>query len=73
MDDANDLVNEILLDSWQRDFPIEPRPFDRLAEALNITTEDVLHRLRENRKNGRVTRVGATCAPNTVSASTLAV
>ncbi|MFD1159694.1 siroheme decarboxylase subunit beta [Roseovarius aestuarii] len=72
MDGVDDFVNERLLDAWQRDFPIEPRPFDQLAEALQISAESVLERLRMHRENGRVTRVGATCAPNTVSASTLA-
>ncbi|EPX78560.1 siroheme decarboxylase subunit beta [Litoreibacter arenae] len=72
MDGVNDPTNEALLDNWQRGFPIEPRPFDRLAAELQISTESVLERLRGHCENGRVTRVGATCAPNSVSASTLA-
>ena len=72
MDGVDDFVNATLLDAWQRNFPIESRPFDRLAEKLQISSQSVLERLRMHRKNGRVTRVGATCAPNTVSASTLA-
>ncbi|MCL4135635.1 UNVERIFIED_CONTAM: hypothetical protein GTU68_012638 [Idotea baltica] len=43
-----------------------------LAGRLNISEDDVLQRLDRMRSAGRITRVGATCAPNTVSASTLA-
>ncbi|MFP7570536.1 Lrp/AsnC family transcriptional regulator [Marivita sp. S2033] len=72
MDGVTDPINETLLDQWQRDFPVTSRPFDELADALGISTQDVLDRLKMHCQNGRVTRVGATCAPNTVSASTLA-
>ncbi|HEY9039650.1 MAG TPA: Lrp/AsnC family transcriptional regulator [Roseovarius sp.] len=72
MNGVDDNVNAALLDNWQRDFPIEARPFDRLAEALEISAQSVLDLLQTHQKEGRVTRVGATCAPNTVSASTLA-
>ena len=67
-----DPIDRQLLDNWQRGFPIVSRPFAQLAEALHIDENDVLERLTRMRKSGRITRVGATCAPNTVSASTLA-
>lgn len=72
MDGINDPVDQALLDDWQRDFPITPRPFDELAAALGIPPGLVVAKLRRFCATGRVTRVGATCAPNTVSASTLA-
>lgn len=72
MDGINDPVDQALLDDWQRDFPIVPRPFDELAGALGIPASLVIAKLRRFCATGRVTRVGATCAPNTVSASTLA-
>jgi len=61
-----------LLDDWQRDLPIEPRPFARIGRELGCGEPEVIRRLEILRASGRVTRVGATCAPNTVSASTLA-
>ncbi|WP_305985209.1 Lrp/AsnC family transcriptional regulator [Roseibium sp. MMSF_3544] len=61
-----------LLDDWQRDLPIEPRPFARIGRDLGCGEPEVIRRLEILRASGRVTRVGATCAPNTVSASTLA-
>lgn len=67
-----DPIDRQLLDDWQRDFPVVPEPFAELAEALDIDVPDVLERLTRMRKSGRITRVGATIAPNTVSASTLA-
>lgn len=72
MEHVPDKTDQALLDDWQRDFPIEPRPFDRIAERLGIPVQEVLTRLQRYRDTGRMTRVGATCAPNTVSASTLA-
>ena len=72
MHGISDPIDQAILDDWQRDFPVEPRPFDRIATALGISTGDVLAKLRKFSETGRVTRVGATCAPNTVAASTLA-
>ncbi|MDE9451586.1 Lrp/AsnC family transcriptional regulator [Aliiroseovarius sp. Z3] len=70
-----DVVNHIdraLLDDWQRDFPVVSRPFAELANAVGTTEVDVLTRLADMQDSGTITRVGATCAPNTLSASTLA-
>ncbi|KUJ73460.1 protein nirD [Ruegeria marisrubri] len=61
-----------LLDDWQRDFPVTERPFRVLAERLELDEGDVIDRLARMRAAGRITRVGATIAPGTVSASTLA-
>ena len=43
-----------------------------MAETLGTTEADVLDRLRALLAAGRITRVGATCRPNTAGASTLA-
>ncbi|WP_068116813.1 siroheme decarboxylase subunit beta [Tropicimonas marinistellae] len=67
--DARDIR---LLDEWQRDFPLESRPFIRIGAALGCSEAEVLRRLATHVADGRVSRVGATCAPNTISASTLA-
>ena len=72
MEGVTDPITQALLDDWQRDFPIIPRPFDRLAQSLDVTETDVIARLTHQKQHGRITRVGATCAPNIVSASTLA-
>lgn len=61
-----------LLDEFQRDLPLVPRPFAAMGQALGLTESEVLDRLCRLVAAGRVTRVGATCRPNTAGASTLA-
>lgn len=68
----DDPLDRALLNDWQRDFPVTPRPYDVLAQHLGTTGQDVITRLRDKLAAGQITRVGATCAPNTISASTLA-
>ena len=67
-----DPLDRALLNDWQRDFPVTARPFEVLAQSLGTTERDVIDRLRGKLASGHITRVGATCAPNTISASTLA-
>lgn len=61
-----------LLDDFQRDLPLEPRPFAVIAARLGVTETEVIARLDDLRRTGRITRVGATCRPNSMGASTLA-
>lgn len=61
-----------LLDEFQRDFPLVPRPFGVLGRALGLSEGDVLARLSHLRLQGMIARVGATVRPNTAGASTLA-
>lgn len=65
-------LTEKLLNNYQRDFPLTPRPFSRLAQSLNTSTEQVLARLKTLQTSGAVSRVGPVFRPNTVGASTLA-
>ncbi|MCG6903231.1 MAG: AsnC family transcriptional regulator [Rhodobacter sp.] len=69
---VTDSIDVSLLNDWQRDLPIASRPFARIGETLGLPEADVIERLTRMRAAGRITRVGGTCAPNTVSASTLA-
>lgn len=72
MKGISDPLTCALLDDWQRGFPIVSRPFDVIANTLGLTGDGVIARLAKQHSLGRLTRVGATCAPNTISASTLA-
>lgn len=67
-----DCLDTRLLDEFQRDLPLVPRPFAAMAGTLDTTESDVLARLRRLQDAGSITRVGATCRPNTAGASTLA-
>lgn len=61
-----------LLDRYQRDFPLQPRPFRTLAEQAGISEHALLAALAQARTDGLLGRVGAVFAPNTVGVSTLA-
>ena len=65
-------LTERLLNEFQRDFPLSPLPFDRIASLLETDTETVLEHLRALRERGAVSRVGPVFRPNTVGVSTLA-
>lgn len=61
-----------LLDEFQRDFPLCPRPFAAVAERLGITEDDVLAAYRHLSDAGYVSRIGAVIKPHAVGVSTLA-
>jgi len=69
---AHDPLDQRLLNDWQRDFPVVARPFARIGAALGTTEADVLARLGRLSEAGAISRIGATCRPNTAGASTLA-
>ncbi|HET8870938.1 MAG TPA: Lrp/AsnC family transcriptional regulator [Aquabacterium sp.] len=47
-----------LLNDWQRDFPVCPRPFDTIAEALQTSTTLVQQRYRLLQASGALSRIG---------------
>ncbi len=61
-----------LLNDWQRDFPLVPRPYAVLAEALGLREDEVIDRLRRLLAQGQVTRIGAVFRPHVLGWSTLA-
>jgi siroheme decarboxylase len=61
-----------LLDGFQRDLPLEPRPFAAIARDLDLTEAEVIARLAALQEAGAVSRVGAVVRPNTAGRSTLA-
>lgn len=61
-----------LLDRYQRDFPLCPRPYAQLAEQCGSDETKLLHGLQAAQQAGVLARIGAVFAPNTVAASTLA-
>ena len=60
-----------LLDEWQRDFPLVPRPYAAMAERLAIEEPALLAILARLDERQVLSRVGAIVRPNTVGASTL--
>ncbi|GAB4171549.1 MAG: Lrp/AsnC family transcriptional regulator [Rhodocyclaceae bacterium] len=61
-----------LVNEFQRDFPLEARPFAEIGSRLRLDESSVLAALARLRDRGVVSRVGAVLAPHRVGASTLA-
>ncbi len=61
-----------LYDCVQRRFPLVPRPFRLIGAQVGMSEEAVLARLQQDMDAGRVSRVGAVFAPNSIGTSTLA-
>lgn len=61
-----------LLNDFQRDLPLVPRPFAELARQLDITENRVVEMLAQMQATGIVSRVGPVFKPNVIGASTLA-
>jgi DNA-binding Lrp family transcriptional regulator len=61
-----------LLDEFQRDFPLSPRPFQDIGTALGVSESRILECLESLRARGYVSRVGPVFAPHRVGYSVLA-
>lgn len=61
-----------LLDEFQRDLPLEPRPYASMAARLDVDEASLLAMLRRLMGEGVVSRVGAVVAPHRAGWSTLA-
>ncbi len=61
-----------LLNDWQRDFPLQTRPFERIGRALGIDEAESIERYRRLCADGLVSRLGAVFAPRRLGASALA-
>ncbi len=64
-------TDRLLLNSIQQDFPLESRPFLRIAEQVGISEQAAIQRLRELEDEGAISRFGAVFHPNVAGASTL--
>ncbi|AVP57714.1 siroheme decarboxylase subunit beta [Pulveribacter suum] len=61
-----------LLNTWQRGFPLCPRPFAAIGAALALGEGEVLRRYARLQQAGALSRIGAVFAPGAGGASTLA-
>lgn len=61
-----------LLDRFQHDFPLSPRPYAVMAEQLGVSEEAVIQGLQRLQERGAVSRVGVVFQPRRVGVSTLA-
>ncbi|MCK9284413.1 MAG: Lrp/AsnC family transcriptional regulator [Rhodocyclaceae bacterium] len=61
-----------LLNDYQRDFPLLPRPFAEIGRQLGLAEDAVLAACRDGLACGRIGRIGGIVAPRRIGASTLA-
>ena len=61
-----------LVNAWQRDFPLAPRPFAEIAVRCGSDEDSVLRCFENLKANGAIDRIGPVFRPNTVGASCLA-
>jgi len=58
-----DEIDRAILNRIQSDFPITPRPYLALAEALDLSEAEVLQRTLELKQNGIIRRIGGNFVP----------
>jgi len=66
------MLEKELLDGFQREFPLEPRPYRAIAKRLGCDEDTVLELLGQMNDAGLISRVGPVFAPHRAGASTLA-
>jgi len=69
---VTDALSRALLNGFQRDLPLVPRPFAEVADRLGTDEATVIELLRELSEAGVVSRVGPVVAPHRAGCSTLA-
>ncbi|SDF90425.1 DNA-binding transcriptional regulator, Lrp family [Halorubrum xinjiangense] len=73
-----DAVDAALIDEYQSGFPVESRPFERVAREISAETgvdvdaDELLDRVRDLRERGVFRRFGAVLNPPVIGSSTLA-
>jgi len=61
-----------LIDRWQRDFPLEERPFAVAGRPLGLGEAETIETFQRLQRSGVLSRIGAVVKPHTVGVSTLA-
>lgn len=67
-----DVRDRLLIDSFQRDFPLAPEPFLQVGEAIGASADEALARIARLIDAGFLSRLGVVMRPNCAGASTLA-
>lgn len=58
-----DDTDKLILNRIQSDFPITSRPYLAVADELNLTEKEVLHRVSRLKKTGIIRRIGGNFVP----------
>lgn len=60
-----------LLNDFQQDFPLTERPYQAIADQLQVSEEDVIEMLHELNERNLISRVGPVFQPNRIGKSML--
>lgn len=71
-DPCLDAMTSQLLEHYQRDLPLDPRPFRVMADELNCSEPEIISKLLELKKDNVITRVGPVFEHSRAGASLLA-
>ena len=73
-DSINDfsLLEQHLLNDFQRDMSLSATPYADMAKQLNVSEEEVLQTIQSLQNRGVISRVGPVFKPNRIGVSTLA-
>lgn len=64
-------LHKQLLNDYQRDFPLSARPYQDIADALDVSEADVLSAFNELNDNNFISRIGPVIPPNHIGVSAL--
>lgn len=64
-------LHKRLLNDFQQDFPLTPRPYRKMAEQLGVSEEEVLSALQELSADELIYRIGPIIRPNQIGHSML--
>jgi DNA-binding Lrp family transcriptional regulator len=64
-------LHKQLLDAFQRDFPLTPRPYLTIAEHLGVSEDEVLIAFEQLSQQQFISRIGAVIPPNHIGVSSL--
>lgn len=64
-------LHKQLLNDYQHDFPLSARPYQDIADALDVTEADVLAAFTELNDNNFISRIGPVIPPNHIGVSAL--
>lgn len=59
-----DETNKKILNCIQLDFPIDPRPYKKIAEKLDLSEEELLHRIKTMKEEMLIRRIGGNFSPD---------
>ncbi len=58
-----DEIDKQIINSIQSSFPIESRPYKKIAKGLDLSEDEVIRRIKHLKKNGYIRRIGGNFGP----------